>query len=126
MRIEELIKEFWALMSDGRFDKVGNLMKEDAVVWLPNTREVFRGRDKYIDFNKKYPGRWIITLEKILCNENTVVSAVKVESEDKTNSFYATSFFTIRDNLICEIIEYWGENGPPPEWRIESSLSERY
>ncbi|MBU5312180.1 nuclear transport factor 2 family protein [Tissierella carlieri] len=123
---EYIVKKFWALMSDGMFDEVGELMEEDAYVWLPNTREVFKGRDKYINFNKKYPGRWIITLDKIFSKDEIVVSAVKVEAEDKSSSFYATSFFTVKDNLISEIAEYWGDNGEPPQWRIEELLSERY
>ena len=51
---------------------------------------------------------------------------IDLESEDKTSSFYATSFFIIKDNLINEITEYWGDNGEPPEWRLNESLSERY
>lgn len=123
---EYIVKKFWALMSDGMFDEVGELMEEDAYVWLPNTREVFKGKDKYINFNKKYPGRWIITLDKIFSKDEIVVSAVKVEAEDKSSSFYATSFFTVKDSLISEIVEYWGDNGEPPQWRVEEALSERY
>lgn len=123
---ESIIEKFWTLMSDGKFDEVGELMEKDANVRLPNTREIFRGRDKYINFNKKYPGRWIITLDKIFSKDEIVVSVVRVESEDKSSSFYAASFFTIKDNLISEIVEYWGDNGEPSHWRIEESLSERY
>ncbi len=123
---ENLVKRFWNLMSDGMFDEVGELMSEDADVRLPNTREIFIGRDKYINFNKRYPGRWIITLDKIFSKDDMVVSAVRVEAEDRSISFYATSFFTIKDNLVSEIVEYWGDNGEPPEWRIEERLSERY
>ena len=123
---EDIVIKFWGFMSDAMFDGVGELIEKDANVWLPNTREVFRGRDKYIIFNKKYPGRWIITLDKIFSKDDMVISAVKVESEDKAINFYATSFFTIKNNLIHEITEYWGENNEPPIWRIEESLSERY
>lgn len=123
---ENLVKRFWNLMSDGMFDEVGELMSEDAEVRLPNTREIFIGRDKYINFNKRYPGRWIITLDKIFSKDDIVVSAVEVEAEDRSISFYATSFFTFKDNLISEIAEYWGDNGEPPKWRIEEKLSERY
>ncbi len=123
---EYIVKKFWNIMSDGMFDEIGELMEENAYVWLPNTREVFKGRDKYINFNKKYPGRWIITLDRIFSKGEIVVSAVKVEAEDKSSSFYATSFFTIKDSLISEIVEYWGDNGEPPQWRVEESLSERY
>ena len=123
---EHIVKKFWNLMSDGMFDEIGELMEENADVWLPNTRELFRGRDKYINFNKKYPGRWIITLDKIFSKGDIVVSAVKVEAGDKSSSFYANSFFTINNGLISEIVEYWGDNGEPPQWRVEESLSERY
>ncbi|MSU00322.1 nuclear transport factor 2 family protein [Tissierella pigra] len=123
---EHIVKKFWNLMSDGMFDEIGELMEENADVCLPNTRELFRGRDKYINFNKKYPGRWIITLDKIFSKDDIVVSAVKVEAGDKSSSFYANSFFTINNGLISEIVEYWGDNGEPPQWRVEESLSERY
>lgn len=123
---EHIVKKFWNLMSDGMFDEIRELMEENADAWLPNTRELFRGRDKYINFNKKYPGRWIITLDKIFSKNDIVVSAVKVEAGDKSSSFYANSFFTINDGLISEIVEYWGDNGEPPQWRVEESLSERY
>lgn len=123
---ESIVIRFWKLMSDAMFDEVGELIEKEANVWLPNTREVFRGRDKYITFNKKYPGRFIINIEKIFSKDNIVISAVRVVTEDKSSSFYATSFFTIKNNLICEITEYWGDNSEPPVWRIEESLSERY
>lgn len=123
---EDIIIKFWELMSNAMFDSVGELIGKDANVWLPNTREVFRGRDKYITFNKKYPGRFIITLDKIFSKDDMVISAVKVETEDRSNSFYATSFFTIKSSLTCEITEYWGDNSEPPVWRFEEKLSERY
>lgn len=123
---EALVRKFWVLVSDGLFDEAGKLMDKDASVWLPNSREVFRGRDKYVTFNKKYPGRWIISIDKMISKNDTVISIVKVEAEDKSTSLYATSVFTIKNNLITDITEYWGDNGEPPEWRTEESLSERY
>lgn len=123
---EEIVKQFWTLVSDGEFDKAGELMAEDAVVLLPNTREVFNGRSKYINFNKKYPGRWIINIEKIFSQDDIIISAAKVESEDKLNSLYLVAFLKLKNNKIHEITEYWGDNGEPPKWRIEECLSERY
>jgi hypothetical protein len=123
---KEIVIKFYEYMSDGLFDKMGEFMDQDAKVWLPNTREVFRGRNKYIDFNKKYPDKWKITIEKIYSMDDLVTSAVKVESEDKLNSFYNTAFFKIKGNLIEEITEYWGDNAEPPIWRVEEGLAERY
>jgi len=124
--IENTIKMFWSYMSNAEFDKVGNLMCENAIVRLPNTREVFRGRDCYVNFNKKYPGRWIIKIETILSKTNNIVTAVKVSNENNQESFYVTSFFKLKNNIIEEITEYWGDNGEAPKWRIEEELSEKY
>jgi len=123
---EKIISNFYKYMGDGLFDKMGELMDKDATVWLPNTREIFRGSNKYVDFNKRYPGKWKMTIEKIYSIENTVISSVKVKLEDNLNSFYNTSFFKLEDNLIEEITEYWGDNGEPPKWRLDEKLSERY
>jgi predicted SnoaL-like aldol condensation-catalyzing enzyme len=123
---EDIVKMYWNYMSNAEFDMAGTLMNENAVVWMPNTREVFKGRDFYVEFNKKYPGHWIISIEKILSIDNDVITAVKVSSKNGKESFYATSFFRINNNLIEEITEYWGENGEPPEWRLKEKLSEKY
>ena len=123
---ELIIKKFWKLFNLQEFDAAGKLMDSEAVVMFPNTREIFKGRDKYIFFNKRYQGCWSISLEKIISKEEMVITVVKVESDEKFNSFYATSFFILKDNLIMEITEYWGDNGEPPKWRSDEALSERY
>jgi len=123
---EQIIKKYWGFFNDEDFDAASGLMASDAVVWWPNTREVFKGKDKFILTQKKYPGKWKISLEKIFSKDDIVISVVNVEAEDKSTCFYATSFFKMKNNMICEIHEYWGDVGDPPEWRIKQGLSERY
>lgn len=123
---EELIKRYWNLFDEGKYDVAGELIAENANIWLPNTKEVIRGRDKFIAFNKRYPGIWRIKLISILAKDDMVITVTKVESEDQQLSFHATSFFTVLNTFIQEIKEYWGENGEPPSWRIEEALTERY
>ena len=122
----KLVEQYWAYMDSGQFDKAGACMAVDAAVFFSNTREVFRSRDAFVVFNKKYPGKWSIGIEKLVAMDDTVITAVRVVSDDGEASFYATSFFTIKDGLIREITEYWGENSEPPPWRQKDSLSERY
>jgi len=122
----ETIRKLWDLFGEAKFAEAGKLMHPELIVYWPNTREVFRGRDRFLSVNEKYPGRWTIFLEKLMSVNDTVISVVKVESPDQTQSCYATSFFTIKDGLIMEILEYWSDNGEPPQWRIEARLSERY
>lgn len=110
----------------GEYDEAAKLMAPEAVVQWCNTREIFRGRENFILANKKYPGaRWRISIEKLLSVNDMIISVVKAQCSEPESSFYATSFFKLRNELISEIVEYWGENGEPPEWRIKEGLSER-
>ncbi|PRX16939.1 SnoaL-like protein [Orenia metallireducens] len=123
---EKIVKKFWNCFDNGNFDETKKYLEANIIVRWPNTREIFRDRDSFVLVNKKYPGRWRIRIEKLISKGDEVVSVVKVESEDRVQSFYATSFFSFEDGLISEITEYWGNNGEPPEWRIKEKLSERY
>ncbi|MCL5037607.1 MAG: hypothetical protein M1269_10915 [Chloroflexi bacterium] len=123
---EEIIETFWRLFDEGNFDEAGSFMDTDVIVLWPNTREIFKGRDKFILVNKKYPGRWRIFPDKIFSKDNIVISVVKVEADDKTTSFYTISFFEFQNNLIHRITEYWGSNCEPPQWRQKEGLSERF
>lgn len=122
----KLVKQYWTYMDGGEFHKAGTCMAGDAIVYFPNTREAFRGRDAFIAFNTHYPGKWSIGIEKMITAGDTIVTAVRVMPEDGATSFCATSFFIIHNGLIQEITEYWGENGEPPQWRQDTPYAERY
>ncbi|MBN4074573.1 MAG: hypothetical protein COA82_04000 [Alkaliphilus sp.] len=117
---ECIVKEFWKCIDEFRFDDMGMLMHENAKVNLPNTCDVFYGAKEYVEFNKKYPGQWRITVEKKCITKRTIVTAAKVTNEESGVVFYVTSFFEISDGKIKEIIEYWGDKTEPPEWRIKA------
>lgn len=123
--MEKVVRLFWKYINDADFYKLNGVLTNDVCVWLPNTREVFKGKEKYIEFNAKYPDRWYANLEKLYVCEQTVISVTKIFN-GSIESFYVTSIFRIKNNLIEEITEYWGENEEPPAWRGEEKLSERY
>jgi hypothetical protein len=120
---EEAIKRFWQLIDVAEFEEAGELISPNAVIRLWNTREQF-SKDKYIEGNRIYPGRWRIRIDRLECFNNLVVSVVHVAGDDI--SFYATSFFSLEEGQIIRIDEYWGENSEPPEWRVKASLSETF
>lgn len=125
-RNAEVVKKFWQIFNEARYDDVADLLMPECNVYWPNTRELFKGRDKLIDVNKRYPGRWYIDVVDVIAQGDTVVSVVRVYSKEDKQSFYATSFFKFRDGLISEITEYWGDITEAPAWRIAEGLSEKY
>lgn len=118
--------QYFKLFDEKRFEAAGALMQPDLTVWLPNTREVFRGRDKYLHFNQLYPGHWRFVIEKILADADSVAAAAQVTSADNPQRFHVAIFMTFKDGLIAEITEYWGNDEDPPDWRLAEQLSERY
>jgi len=124
--MKELIQSFWKCIDEADFDGLRALMAPDAAVYLPNTREVIDGCENYITFNKRYPGRWRAAVERLHVCGSTAVSCVKVTEQSGETSLYVTSFFEIQNGKIIKIHEYWGENGDPPQWRQEDTLTQRY
>jgi hypothetical protein len=123
---EKVVRLFWEHINNADFDRLNEIMSDNACIWLPNTKEVFKGKNKYIEFNKRYPDRWYVELEKLNVCDDTVISVAKIFNVENTISFYVTSFFKLKDNLIEEVTEYWGDNGEPPKWRVDEKLSVRY
>jgi ketosteroid isomerase-like protein len=123
----EAIRKFWEYFDRADFRAAGTLMHEHAVIWEPNTREVYRNRDQFIRFNENYPGRCNTDIELLFeTKEGVITSVVKVFSSNTSESHYAISFFTFAGDRIIEIIEYWSQNNEPPVWRTNLNLSERY
>ncbi|WDV46262.1 nuclear transport factor 2 family protein [Clostridiaceae bacterium M8S5] len=123
--IEQKVREFWKFINNADFDKLVQVMSEDANVILPNTKEIFNGCNKYIKFNKDYPGRWYAKIEKLIITDSEAITAVKKTNDDGV-SHYVTSFFEFENGLIKIITEYWGENGEAPEWRQDKDYLEVY
>jgi len=122
----KIIRKFWHIFDEARYDDVADLLLPDCNVYWPNTRELFRGSQKLIDVNKRYPGRWHIDIVDVVTKDDLAVSVVRVYSNEVKHSFYATSFFKFESGLIAEITEYWGDITEPPAWRIAEGLSEKY
>lgn len=123
----ESVRKFWEYFDSADFRAAGTLMHEHAVIWEPNTREVYRNRDQFIRFNEAYPGRWRADIEMLFeTKEGVIASVVKIFSDQTPENYYAISFFTFAGDRIIEVIEYWSQNNEPPIWRADWALSERY
>lgn len=121
--IKQRVKKFWEYINNADFDQLTEIMLADSNVILPNTKEIFKGCDNYIRFNKDYPGRWYARVEKLVVAGDDAISAVEI-TNDQGTSLYVTSFFKFEGEMIKEVTEYWGENGEAPSWRKDKGYSE--
>jgi len=109
----------FAARLDGRdWDGFAALLHPDVIYEVPQTRERIRGRDRYVTFNREYPGAWRIDPVLILGDERDgsllfrwTVGADGEVAEDQL----AIAYFEVDDGLITKITDFWpGPYEPPP------------
>ncbi len=116
----ERVRTLWADMDGRNWDALpAHFLPEAAIEW-PNTGERFTP-EAFRDVNAAYPGRWRIAVERLETTESSVVSVVRVRSEDGSESFHAVSFFDFDGDRIARLTEYWGTDSAPPAWRTPGS-----
>ena len=92
-----------------------------ASVRWHNTNEAFSA-EEFIEVNCEYPGAWDGEVERVERIGGLTVTAVRVFAADRGASFHVVSFFHVRDGKIVSIDEYWGDDGAPPQWRLDKKI----
>ena len=98
------------------------LLAEDVVYEIPQTRERIRGRDRYVTFNAEYPGDWHVEPQVVLGDDHDGSLLFRWTLGDETA--LAIAFFEVADGLITKITDFWPEPYDPPPGR--EHLTERF
>lgn len=113
---ETLVQRFWALYQARRWAEAQALLAPHAECLWWTTSERFRGAASVVHVNAVYPEGWVIRLIEVQAlKDGRVLSLVRVDQAG--HSFYANSYFHVRDGLIQQIDEYWSDVQAPPPWR---------
>lgn len=54
--LRRTVERFWATAAAREWDAFAETLAEDVVYTLPQTRERISGRERYVRFNREYPG----------------------------------------------------------------------
>ena len=115
------VQAYWdAVLRQDREAMRGHFARDARIRW-PNTNEEFT-LEEVLTANCDYPGRWAGEVERAEPGAEGPVTVARVYDRDGSASFHAVSFFRERDGKIQSLVEYWGEDGPPPQWRREREL----
>ncbi len=93
----------------------------DALVKWHNTNECFSA-EEFIRANCAYPGNWDGEIQRVEEMGDLIVTVVRVFSREEPDSLHVTSLIRIEGDKIASLDEYWGEDGPPPQWRQDLRL----
>jgi ketosteroid isomerase-like protein len=113
----DLVKKFWSLMESNDFRSVGEVLSDDFELKWPQSNETLRGRDNFAAMNEEYPshGLWRFTVNRIVANENEAVTDVSVT--DGVQNARVISFFSVSNDVIRQMVEFWPEDFPPAQNR---------
>ena len=106
-----------------QWDELGLLLHPDVVYEVPQTRERIRGRQRYVQFNREYPGDWHLSPRVVLGDDRRAVVWFAWHVADAPPAD-GIAFFEVADGLITGITDFWPEAYEPPPGR--EHLTERY
>ena len=115
------IKVFWDAVLRQDADTIREYFHPDAWVNWHNTNEHFTV-EEFIQANCEYPGEWDGEVERIITTDTHIITATHVFSKDGSISCHATSFIRVVDGKIASVDEYWGDDGPAPQWRQDKHI----
>ena len=93
----------------------------NALIKWHNSNECFTVSE-YIRANCEYPGEWKVEVERIEHIGDLSISVARVWLSDETFSCHTTSFIKLDNDKICELDEYWCEDGVAPQWRLDKCI----
>lgn len=78
--------------------------------------------DEFLVANCEYPGEWDGAIERTEFVDNLLITVTHVYSKDRSASCHVTSFIKIVDDKIASLDEYWADDAPVPQWRIDKHI----
>lgn len=101
------VHEFWRLMGTNDFAAVGAVLAPDFVLEWPQSRERIRGAANFAQMNAEYPaaGPWRFEVHRVVANGDQVVTDTSVTDGQTVGR--ALTFFTVREERIVHITEFW-------------------
>ena len=121
--LRKTVESYWASADARDWTAFADTLAEDVVYTLPQTRERISGRERYVQFNREYPGDWHVRIERVITEPDQAVSwtCVTVGLEE----MHAITFFTADGSgRIATVTDFWPEPYEPPPGR--EHLAERY
>ena len=100
---------------------IRNYFHKDAYINWHCTNEHFNV-DEFIITNCEYPGDWDGTVERVETLDDLIITVTNVYPKDKSSFFHVVSFIKMKDDKIVSMDEYWADDGPAPQWRLDKHI----
>ena len=123
MSTRDLAERFVTALEARDWDGWTATMQPDVVYEVPQTRERIRGRDRYLQFNREFPGDWHLSPAVTVADDDHAVVVFRWRVGDAEEQ-EAIVVFGFRDGLIATVTDFWPDPYEPPPGR--EHLTERW
>ncbi|MBN1679271.1 MAG: nuclear transport factor 2 family protein [Anaerolineae bacterium] len=113
----QVVEALWRAFDAFEFDAAGDLLHDAFICEWPQSGERIRGRDNFVAVNTYYPGRWRVSVQKLVASGNDVVTECLLRCDDQTVT--AVSFFTLHEGHIIRLREYFPDPMEAQPWRAQ-------
>lgn len=116
---QDLVRRYWQAANARDWAAFADMLAENIVYEVPQTRERVRGRAAYLIFNQTWPGDWEAELLRVLGEGDQVVSEIAFHVHHGDGLSLSTetgiSFFEFDTaGRICRIVDHWPAPYEPP------------
>src|SRR6266536_4203829 len=96
-RTRGVVRRYLQTMSARDWDGFGELLSEDVCYEMPQTRELIAGREKFVSFNREYPGEWRFAVSRLIADGSTAAGSMNVTVGDA--ELVGLAFFELQGGL---------------------------
>jgi ketosteroid isomerase-like protein len=114
-RTRDVVARYFDTMWRRDWEAFGEVLAEDVCYELPQTSERITGREKYLAFNREYPGDWELTLTRLIVDGATAAGSMNFTVGDE--EMVGLVFLEVRDGVISKVTDFWPEPYQPPAGR---------
>ena len=118
------VERYWQAVLRKDAAAIRESFHPQARIYWHNSDECFTVED-FIRANCQYPGDWAGRVKRIERLDGLVVTVTQVWAQGGDPSLHAVSFFELSQGKILRLDEYWGDDGPAPQWRRALALGQR-
>ncbi|GAA2947905.1 MULTISPECIES: nuclear transport factor 2 family protein [Streptomycetaceae] len=123
--VRAAVEAYWAAADARDWDAFAATLADDVVYDLPQSRERIRGKERYVRFNREYPGDWHVRIEQLVADGEGRQAAARTLVTVGLDRMHAIHFFTFdAEGRIATVTDFWPDPYEPPAGR--DHLAERY
>ncbi|SFY35178.1 nuclear transport factor 2 family protein [Streptomyces atratus] len=75
--LRAVVETYWSAADARDWDVFATTLADEVLYDLPQTRERIRGKERYLRFNREYPGDWRVRVERVVADGQGRQAAVR-------------------------------------------------